>query len=213
MRGDHEERRLVDDGAEERVDLDVDALAFPARRVLERPDDGIDRLLDDEVALFERDAAQREAGEERWTHRQLGFSIAPPPWAAEAGWRRVDIESAALGFRDGQGSSVSLAATCTKTRASVASLARHVTIGTPRSALLAAGPYEVAGEPGWTQSFDTAEGGLALRVKAVTLTSGGCVLDWLLVARDAALFAALEPGFDAWVASFRPAAAAPEPAP
>lgn len=153
-------------------------------------------------------ATSSTGGQARLTHRQLGYSIARPPWAASPGWESIEVEGADLAYGDASGQLISLSSSCPRTRATAATLARHVTIGTERTDLLAAGPFEVAGAEGWSQSFDTVEEGVALRVKAVTVVAGGCVYDWLLVVGDIAAFSSIEPAFDDWIDTF-----APPPAP
>jgi len=144
----------------------------------------------------------------RLTHRELGYSIARPDWAESSDWKSIEVEGADLAYGDASGQIISLSSNCPRTRATPAALARHVTIGTKRTALLAAGPFAVAGAEGWSQSFDTVEDGVALRVKAVTVVAGGCVYDWLLVVGDTDAFDSLEPVFDAWIETFLPPPAA-----
>lgn len=137
-------------------------------------------------------------------HRELGYSIARPPWAAEPGWRSVEIEESDLAYGDEHGTLISLSARCRRTRASVAALARHVTIATERTVLHAAGPAAVGDLPAWTQTFDTVRDGVTVHVKAVTALAGTCVFDWLLVATRQPVFDRQEPAFDAWIETFRP---------
>lgn len=149
-------------------------------------------------------AASTHDGATRLTHRTLGYAIEEPVWATAAGWRRVELDESDLAYRDESGTAVSLASSCPNTRATVATLARHVTIGTPRSDLVAAGPIEQNGAPGWTQTFDTVQDGATIRVKVVTVLADGCIYDWLLVSRGIEPFVANEPAFDSWIESFEP---------
>ncbi len=150
---------------------------------------------------------------ERLTHRLLGYSIAQPGWVGSADWRSIEIEGADLAYGSASGAVISLSSNCSNSRATPAVLARQVTIGTERSTIYAAGPFEVAGAEGWSQSFDTVEDGVPLHVKAVTVVAGACVYDWLLVERDPVAFESIEPAFDAWVGSFLPPQAPPDAAP
>ena len=143
-------------------------------------------------------------GRTRLTHRDLGYSIAEPPFATGPGWQLAEFASSDLAYRDQHGTATSLASNCPRARASAENLARHVTIGTPRSDRVASGPIEQSGVEGWTQTFDTLQGDVRVRVKAVTLMASGCVYDWLLVSPGEAAFAETEPVFDAWIESFVP---------
>lgn len=140
----------------------------------------------------------------RLTHRLIGYSIAQPSWVGASDWRSVDLEGADLAYAGTNGSVISLSSGCPRSRATPVILARHVTIGTERSVIHAAGPFEVAGAEGWSQTFDTVEAGVEIHVKAVTVGAGACVYDWLLVARDAQAFASIEPIFDEWIGTFSP---------
>jgi hypothetical protein len=137
--------------------------------------------------------------------RKHGYRIANLAAAADPSGSapsRIDLEGADLAYRDAEGSIYSLGTRCRKTQAPVGVLARHLTIGTSRDALLAAGPVELRGDPGWSQTFDSREGELLLRIKAITLTGGRCVYDWLLVSLGPEAFERAEPRFDDWWRSF-----------
>jgi hypothetical protein len=137
--------------------------------------------------------------------RKLGFRISNLAVQGEVGDpapERIDLEGADLAYRDAAGSVFSLGTRCRNTRAPIAILARHLTIGTPREAILAAGPVELKGDPGWVQTFDSHEASVSLRIKAVTLAGGRCVYDWMLVSPGAEPFARAEPLFDGWWQSF-----------
>jgi hypothetical protein len=135
-------------------------------------------------------------------HKKLGYFISEvPEWTAGA-WTRTKVPGADLAYRNDEGTAISLASRCRRTRASVGSLARQLTIGTSRERLLAAGPIEHGGDDGWTQTFDTQEDGVSLRIKAITLRAGACVYDWLLVTPGPAPFERAEPSFDRWMQSF-----------
>jgi hypothetical protein len=147
-------------------------------------------------------------------HKELGYLIAeappdlPPPLSLR--WKRTKVPEADLAYRNDEGSVLSLSSRCRESRASVSILSRQLTIGTSRDRMLTAGPLEHDGDDGWSQTFDTEEGGVTLRIKAVTLLSGVCVYDWLLVAPGEQPFERAEPGFDAWMESFvSPRAAQP----
>jgi hypothetical protein len=140
----------------------------------------------------------------RLTHRKIGYSIAQPSWVGASDWRSIDLEGADLAYGGTDGAVISLSSGCPRSRATPVVLARHVTIGTERSVIHAAGPFEVAGAEGWSQSFDSIEDGVLLHVKAVTVGAGACVYDWLLVARDPVAFESIEPVFDEWIRTFIP---------
>jgi hypothetical protein len=137
-------------------------------------------------------------------HREIGYYVAEAPVSPSLVWVRTKVPGADLAYRNEEGTAMSLASRCRETRASVAALARQLTIGTERDELLAAGPLEHAGQDGWSQTFDTQENGLSLRIKAITLLAGRCTYDWLLVAPGPAPFERAEPSFDAWMRSFVP---------
>ena len=148
----------------------------------------------------------RENGE--WRSTRAGFRIAEPaatpgPDAAagpDAGWERFDLEGAALAFRRGKLETMSLQARCGRPVAAPAILARHLVIGLPERTLRQAGPVRVAGQSGWTQTFDARLENRTVRLKTVTLVAAGCVYDLMLVSKGE--FEPAERVFDAWVASF-----------
>ena len=73
--------------------------------------------------------------------------------------------------------------------------------GLPERTLIAAGPTLVDGRDAWTQTFDTVQDDVSVRVKTVTLVVAGCSFDWILM--TAADFEPAEQAFDAWWGSFR----------
>ena len=72
-------------------------------------------------------------------------------WSGSPDWRSVDLEEADLAYDRAGGAMISLSSSCPRSRATPAALARHVTIGTERGELHAAGPFEVAGAEGWSR--------------------------------------------------------------
>jgi hypothetical protein len=132
---------------------------------------------------------------------RLGYTIARP--SEEAGeWRRVDLEGADLAFRGPGGATMSLLARCGQARpVNPAILARNLLIGVGDREIERAAPVAHAGHPGWEQVVRVRGDGTPLTLKTVTVATQRCVFDWVLTAGSD--FAALEPVFDQWWASFR----------
>jgi hypothetical protein len=135
-----------------------------------------------------------------YRHRRHDYTIAKPDGPGEA-WQRVRLEGAALAFRRSGPESVSLQSRCGRPVAAPVFMARHLVIGLPERTLVAAGPTQVAGRDAWTQTFDTVQEGVSVRVKTVTLVAADCSFDWILA--TAAAFEPAEQAFDAWWGSFR----------
>lgn len=135
-----------------------------------------------------------------YRHRRHDYTIAKPGGPGEA-WRLVSVEDAALAFRRPGPESMSLQSRCGRPVAAPVFMARHLVIGLPERTLVAAGPTQVDGRDAWTQTFDTVQGGVSVRVKTVTLVADGCSFDWILA--TAAAFEPAEQAFDAWWGSFR----------
>jgi hypothetical protein len=131
--------------------------------------------------------------------RQHGYRIGEPG-GADAGWRRIDLDGAALAFQRGLAESLSLQVDCGRGVTSPAIMARHLVIGIPERTLRQAAPALVAGRPAWTQTFDARQGETTVRVKTTTLVVDGCVYDFTLVAQGD--FEPAEAAFDAWVEGF-----------
>ena len=135
-------------------------------------------------------------------HRDHDFSIAAPKGLPA--WQRTDVEDAALAFeRQGPGGRdlLSLVSRCGRPTADAQLMARHLVIGLGDRTVVAAGPLEVEGHSGWTQTFDTLRDGVPVRIKTVTLVVGRCSFDWILAA--AGPIEPAEASFDAWWGSFR----------
>jgi hypothetical protein len=132
-------------------------------------------------------------------HRRHDWRIGAPDGPGPA-WERFDLEGAALAFRRSGRSSLSLQSTCGRPVATPALMARHLVIGLPERQLLTAGPIDVAGRGGWSQTFASTRNGVALRIKTVTVVAGDCTFDWTLVATPP--YEADETAFDAWWSSF-----------
>jgi len=155
----------------------------------------------------------------RLRHRELGYRIDLPGDPESASWERVDVEGAdvAWALQEGAaaahgGTQISLSSSCRKTAAKAAVLARQLALGTQQGEQFASEPVALGATEGWSHTFEAVEEGVALRVKTVTLMSGGCVYDWVLVTPASDAFVRTEPVFDAWWRSFEPPRApAPEP--
>jgi len=143
-------------------------------------------------------------------HRGVGYSIGHPGQDERDAWRQVDIDGADLAFRRNDGAALSLSSDCRETSAPVGVLARHLIIGTSREELIAAGPVELSGDQGFSQTFDTREGEVDVRIKAVTLASGRCVFDFVAVVPEVESFDEVETVFDRWWTSFERLPAASE---
>jgi len=138
----------------------------------------------------------------RYRHRKLGYRISAIDGGPEDAWKRVDIEGADLAYRSATEDSVSISSSCRKTRAGPGILSRKLMIGTARERVLGGGPVAIGEDQGWTQTIETSEGGIHLRIKTVTLLSGGCVYDWVLLSTSPDSFELAEPIFDLWWQSF-----------
>jgi hypothetical protein len=101
---------------------------------------------------------------------------------------------------------MSLQATCGKPQAPPQIMAWHLMIGSKRT-LRASHAVTVGLLEGWTNTFDTLQDGVAIRVKTVTLVHDRCSYDWILSAQRG--FEESEPSFDAWWQSFVLAAEPP----
>lgn len=147
----------------------------------------------------------------RLRHRELGYRIDLPADLPGASWQRVDVEGADVAWALEEGTAtasgathISLSSSCRKTAAKAAVLARQLALGTQQGDRLASEAVALGAAEGWSQSFEAVEEGVALRVKTVTLMSGGCVYDWVLVTPASDAFARIDPVFDAWWRSFEP---------
>lgn len=129
-------------------------------------------------------------------HRRHDYTIG----AAPAGWKRVEVEDAAVAYRRRGPNTMSLQSRCGKPVATPQLMARHLVIRLQDREVVAAGPIPVDGRNGWVQVFDTVEGDVTVRVKTVTLVARDCTFDWVLGSTGD--FDAAEVEFDAWWASF-----------
>ena len=138
------------------------------------------------------DLAAIEGG---FRHRRhdYAFSVPGPPWV------RVPVEHAVIAYRRPGRATMSLQSRCSGPVAEPGVMARHLRIGLPGYTLRQSGPVGIGGHGGWSQTLDTLDGGVGVRVKMVTAVAGGCTLDWVLVASSG--FEDAEADFDAWVAS------------
>ena len=113
----------------------------------------------------------------------------------------MTLEGAALAFRRPGREFLGLQSRCGRPVAEPVFMARHLLFGLPERTLVEAGPTQVDGRDAWTQTFDTVQGDVSVRVKTVTLVAGGCCFDLILMSPGA--FAPAEQAFDAWWRSFR----------
>lgn len=142
------------------------------------------------------------AREDRIVHQRRGWSVADPAAFAEA-WRRVEVEGALAAYRGPGGASMTLTQACQRSEIPLPVLAREILLGLDAREVRSAGPVEVGGAPGYRQVARARLGDRTVDVKTVTRRVDGCSLDWILVAPDG--LEGVEPLFDRWWASFRPA--------
>ena len=132
-----------------------------------------------------------------WRHQQHGYSIGTPD--ASRGWQRAQVEGALLAFRRAGTDTMSLQSRCRGAVAGASVMARHLLIGVPDRELESAGPVEVAGLDGWSQTFVSGDAP-SVRIKTITVVRGDCTVDWVLASTGD--FATAETDFDAWWQSF-----------
>jgi hypothetical protein len=150
----------------------------------------------------------------RWTHTRLGYSIEIPRGAPGGtgqpggGWVQISVEGADLAYRGPKGATMSLLSECRRGVARADLLARQLLIGLHERELIGSHPIALRGDAGWQQTFRVGTAGRAVDLRTVTIVSGPCTFDWLLVAprgafgpRDAPSQA--ERSFEQWWSSFR----------
>ncbi len=135
-----------------------------------------------------------------YRHELHGYTIARPDGSGGE-WQRVTLKGEALVFRRPGPESLALQSRCGHPVATPVFMARHLLFGLRERTLVAAGPTLVDGREGWTQTLDTVQEGVPVRVKTVTLVAAGCSFDWVLM--TAGSFEPVEQTFDAWCGSFR----------
>lgn len=138
----------------------------------------------------------------RLEHREPAFSLRDP--AGEPGWRRIEVEGAALAYRGPEGAVMSFLRGCER-RARERSprlAARELLIGLEGRTLAEDRAVEVAGAPGWLQVVDARDEAREARLKTVTRLDGPCREDWVLSSPER--FGPAEAVFDAWWSSYRP---------
>jgi len=136
-------------------------------------------------------------------HRSLGYTISVPAESRDEPWRRVSVEGADLAFsqRVAEGeATMTLLSECRSSVAPPVVRARNLLIGVSEHTVRASGPVELHGDDGWSQTFDLEQDGVPIRVKAVTIVSGDCTFDWVLVAPGP--LGDTERSFDRWWSSF-----------
>jgi hypothetical protein len=146
-------------------------------------------------------------GPNRLHHRRLDYSIDRPAVEGLPGWRRVELDESDLAVRHGDGSALALASSCRATKATPRQLAFHLRHASGATLVGVGVDVEQAGLPGHAQALERVEGPAWTRMDTVTLRGARCTYDFLLVAPDAERLAELEPAFESWWRSFRPAAA------
>ena len=138
--------------------------------------------------------------EDGYRHRRHDYTIARPDGPGEA-WQRVTLEGATLAFRRPGREFLGLQSRCGHPVAEPVFMARHLLFGLRERTLVAAGPTQVDGRDAWSQTLDTVQEGVSVRIKTVTLVAAGCSFDWILMTPGA--FEPAEQAFDAWWGSFR----------
>lgn len=133
-------------------------------------------------------------------HGRHDYSVEAPGGPGPA-WQRVKVEGAVLAYRRRGPDTMSLQSRCGKPVAAPQLMARHLVIRLPDRSLVAAGPIAVDGRNAWTQTFDTVQTGVSVRVKTVTLVALDCTFDFVLASTGS--FEPAEQSFDAWWESFR----------
>lgn len=143
------------------------------------------------------------SGSDTYTHRRLGYEIGRPD-VGPGRWSRFTHRGADLAFRqplpEGGTASMILMSECGRPQAGAGTLARQLLIGLGERTRVASGAVDLHGQTGWSQTFETVEEGQRIRVKSVTLISGKCTFDWVLVARGD--FGETEAEFDHWWPTF-----------
>lgn len=143
----------------------------------------------------------REAG--RWRAREAGASIEDLATLAP-GWERADADGALLAFRHPGGGRAAWLRQCRGAAAGARPEAHALLVQLTGAEVESEGPVSLAGREGWAVVATAVDGGHRVTVKAVTrVSASACTDDFLLVAPQD--FATLEPGFDAWWASFQAA--------
>jgi hypothetical protein len=132
-------------------------------------------------------------------HRQHGYSFGAPGGS----WERTEVEGALIAFQRPGPQTMSVQSRCGQPVADVAIMARELVIGVSPRVLRQAGPVLFNARNAWTQTFDTLQGGVGVRVKTVTLVVDRCVLDWILAVAGSRPFEDAERAFDAWWQAFR----------
>jgi len=137
---------------------------------------------------------------ERWRAREGGASITDLT-ALAPGWLRTDEDGALLAYRTASGGRAAWLRQCRGAAASARPEAHALLVRLDGAHVEREGAVPISGREGWWLVASAIDGGARVTVKAVTRVSGdGCTDDFQLVAPYD--FASLEPGFDAWWASF-----------
>lgn len=161
-------------------------------------------------------ASDLQLAEGRFEHAGRGYSLRDPrALAPEAGWRRVELEGAALAFRGPGGAALALVTRCgDASRADARTLSRHLLFALEERRVEEEGPVETGTGGAYRRVVRARADGSPVRLETLTRVAGGCTFDWLLVTPGA-------PGaagalFERWWRSFRPpdgAAGAPDAEP
>ena len=76
---------------------------------------------------------------------------------------------------------MALLSRCRKTGSTPQLLARNLLIGLDDRELVQAGPIAVGPAEGWSQTVAATREGAPVQLRSVTLKSGSCIFDWILV--------------------------------
>jgi len=145
----------------------------------------------------------------RYRHRELHYSVRAPSSPGTLGgvdiWRRVEVKRADIAFRGPKRDFVSVISDCdAETARRPNRLASGLLVGVENRRKVDAGVLEASTGEGWYQIYEALSDGQRVRIKTVTRVHGACVFDWLLVSPGN--FSLAERSFEAWRASFQPAA-------
>ncbi len=135
----------------------------------------------------------------RFVDREHGFGFAAPE-PGEPPWRLTRVDQTLVAYARPGGAQLSAQSECGRNPPSPQVQARSLLIGVGPRVLRQSGPVVVGRSEGWSQILDVEEGGRVLRLKTVTLVTGECTVDFMLIAGED--FEAAEPGFDTWWQSF-----------
>jgi hypothetical protein len=145
----------------------------------------------------------------RYRHRESRYTVRAPSSPGTLGgvdiWRRVDVKRADITFRGPKRDFVSVISDCdAETARRPNRLASGLLVGVENRRKVDAGVLEASSGEGWYQVYEARFDGQPVRIKTVTMVSGECVFDWVLVSPGN--FGLAERSFEAWRATFEPPA-------